>query len=152
MEISLGCLLTLKAKSATEHLFQNYKVASQVSHNSQTYAFAPFGFSGVVSNLQGDNLDAALVFPANAVTRAWAERALQELWTGVVTVVLLDEAGNVMRPLYGYTGSISSGGWDDGQIQLQMNTIVDAVQGSVPGRKMTRQLVGSVPITAAIRV
>jgi hypothetical protein len=152
MELNLGILLTLKEGSATQHTFQNYRLSADVTYDGVIYTFAPFSFSGVVSNMQGDNLDSGLVFPANALTRAWADEAISKGWLGFVKVMLLDDASNPVRPLYSYAGAITGGGWSQEGVQLQLNTIMDAVRGSIPGRKMNHQLVGNIPISAALRV
>ena len=152
MELNLGVLLTLKDQTTTQHTFQNYRVSNDVTYGGMVYGFAPFSFTGVMSNLEGDNLDAGLVFPANVLTRAWAEEAIRESWLGVVRVMLLDDTSEPIRQLYSYVGAITAGGWSQDGVQLQLNTIMDAVRGSIPGRKMNHQLVGNIPISAALRV
>ena len=149
-EINLGVLLTLDNNSS--YSFQNYKIGTNVSYSGRAYTFAPFSFSGAVSNLQGDNLDAGLIFVANKVTRAWAETAIDDGWVGVVQVMLLDEASAIQKALYTYTGKVASGGWNDTTIELSLNTVMDSVRGSIPGRRYNNQLIGNIPITAAISV
>ena len=149
-EINLGVLLTLNNNSSYQ--FQNYKVGTSISYSGAEYVFAPFSFTGAVSNLQGDNLDAGLVFACNAVTRAWAKSAVDEGWVGVVKVMLLKEDSSIEKMLYTYTGKVASGGWDDTRIELSLDTVMDSVRGSIPGRRMNHQLVGNIPITAAINV
>ena len=150
-ELNLGVLLRLNNNSS--YSFQNYKVTNdKVTYDGDDYVFAPFSFSGAVSNLQGDNLDAGLVFVSNAVTRAWAKDAINNGWIGVVRVMLLKEDSTIDKQLYSYTGKIASGGWDDTQVELSLNTVMDSVRGSIPGRRYTSQLVGEIPITAAVNV
>ena len=149
-EINLGVLLTLDNNNS--YRFQNYKVGTSIKHSGFEYVFAPFSFSGAVANLQGDNLDAGLVFPCNAVTRSWAQQAVDEGWVGVVNVMLLNENSSINRTLYSYTGKIASGGWNDTTIELSLNTVMDSVRGSIPGRRYNSQLVGEIPITASINV
>ena len=150
-ELNLGVLLRLNNNSS--YSFQNYKVTNDtVTYEEVNYVFAPFSFSGAVSNLQGDNLDAGLVFVSNAVTRAWANDAIKEGWIGVAQVMLLNDDSSINRQLYSYTGKIASGGWDDTQVELSLNTVMDSVRGSIPGRRYTSQLVGEIPITAAVNV
>ena len=149
-EINLGVLLALN--NNISYSFQNYSIATSVNYQGKAYGFAPFSFSGAVSNLQGDNLDAGLVFAANKVTRTWAETAIQDGWVGVVQVVLLDNASNIQKQLYSYTGKIAAGGWNDTTIELSLNTVMDSVRGTVPGRRYNGQLVGNIPITAGISV
>ena len=150
-ELNLGVLLRLNNNSS--YSFQNYKVTNtKVTYDGNDYVFAPFSFSGAVSNLQGDNLDAGLIFVSNAVTRAWAKDAINNGWIGVVRVMLLKEDSAIDKQLYSYTGKIASGGWDDTRIELSLNTVMDSVRGSIPGRRYTSQLVGEIPITAAVNV
>ena len=149
-EINLGVLLTLNNNSS--YSFQNYKVGTNVTYSGRAYTFAPFSFSGAVSNLQGDNLDAGLIFVANKVTRSWTEAAIDQGWVGFVQVLLLDEASSIQKVLYTYTGKVASGGWDDTRIERSLNTVMDSVRGSIPGRRYNNQLVGNIPITAAISV
>jgi len=151
-ELNLGVLLTLKDKSATRYRFQNYKVSTTVNYGGSSYTFAPFSFSGAVANIQGDNLDAGLVFASTKVTRTWADTAITDAWIGFVQVVLLKDDSSIQRVLYNYTGSISSGGWDQTRIELSLNSVMDAVRGTVPGRRLNAQLVGNIPITATINV
>jgi acetaldehyde dehydrogenase (acetylating) len=54
--------------------------------------------------------------------------------------------------LYSYWGSCSSGGWDETNIQMTLNSVLDAVQANVPGRRLHRWQVGSIPFTAQISV
>lgn len=152
MELNIGILLELKAQSETKYRFQNYRVGTDVTHEGHTWLFAPFSFTGVVSNLNGDNLDAGLVFPSTKITRAWAAEAMRDKWVGIVRVMLLEDNSDINRPLYPYTGVIASGGWDDTNVELNLNTIVDAVRGEIPGRVMNNQLVGNIPISASIRL
>ena len=150
-ELNLGVLLTLNNSST--YSFQNYKVTQDVvSYEGRTYVFAPFSFSGAIANLQGDNIDAGLIFVSNALTRSWAETALSEGWIGQVKVMLLRDDSTIEKQLYSYTGKIASGGWDDTSLELSLNTVMDSVRGTVPGRRYTNQLVGEIPITASVSV
>jgi len=60
--------------------------------------------------------------------------------------------GAVQRNLYQYWGSCSSGGWDETSLQISLNSVLDAVQANIPGRRLHRWQVGSIPFTAQIRV
>jgi hypothetical protein len=152
MELNLGHLLTLKAGASIRHQFQNFKISAAADYAGVSYGFAPFGFNGITASLSGDNFDASLIFPANKLTRSWAEEALRDSWIGTVQVMLLDEASTPVQRLHSYVGVIAAGGWDEKAVELQLNTVMDAVRGSIPGRRFTRQLVGNIPITANIRV
>jgi hypothetical protein len=152
MELNIGVLLELQTReSIVQHLFQNYKIGQTVQ-SSGTYQFAPFSFSGAVTNLEGDNIEAGLVFPGNKLTKTWAEQALREGWIAKAKIMLLDEDSNLVRMLYGYVGQVSSGGWDLNSVELSLSTVMDATRGTVPARRYIRQLVGRIPITSSINV
>ncbi|MBP04332.1 MAG: hypothetical protein CMA72_06065 [Euryarchaeota archaeon] len=152
MELNIGCLLTLQDNGATQYNFQNYTVRKSVVYGGATYTFAPFAFSGAISNIQGDNLDAGLQFQATKVTRTWAETAIVNNWVGTVTVVLLKDDSSIERVLYSYAGVVAAGGWQESTIELSLNSVMDAVRGTIPGRRMTHQLVGMIPVSANINV
>ena len=152
MELNLGIQLQLETRGgAIQYSLQNYKIGDTVTDGA-TYSFAPFQFSGSVTNLDGDNIEAGLVFPSNKVTRSWAEQALRESWVAKVQVKLLNDDSTVQSTLYSYTGAVSSGGWGEVQLELSLTGIMDATRASVPARKYIRELVGRIPITASLNV
>jgi len=152
MELNIGVLLTLEtSESVVQHLFQNYKIAQTVQSGG-SYQFAPFSFSGAVTSLEGDNIEAGLVFPANKLTKAWAEQALREGWIAKAQIMLLDETSAIVRPLYGYVGQVTSGGWNLTTVELSLSSVMDAARNTIPARAYIRQLVGRIPITSSINV
>ena len=150
MEYAYGHLLDIgPTGAAAQYRFQNYAI----NQNVNGYLFLPFSFGGAVATLQGDNLDATLQFANVDMTRSWITTALDNLWVAKVTTVLWDPAtGDVQRALYNYWGSCSNGGWNETTIQVTLNSVLDAVQANVPGRRLHRWQVGSIPFTAQIRV
>lgn len=150
MEYAYGHLLELgPTGQAAQYRFQNYAI----NQNVNGYLFLPFSFGGAVATLQGDNLDATLQFANKDITLSWVTQALSEVWVAKVTTVLWEPStGQVQRNLYQYWGSCASGGWSETTIQVSLNSIVDAVQGNIPARRLHRWLVGSIPFTAQIRV
>jgi hypothetical protein len=143
MEYAYGHLLDIgPSGQAAQYRFQNYAI----NRNVNSYLFLPFSFGGAVATLQGDNLDATLQFANIEMTRAWIVDALDNLWVAKVTTVLWEPStGAVQRTLY-------NGGWDEANIQVSLNSVLDAVQTNVPGRRLHRWQVGSIPFTAQIRV
>ena len=152
MELNIGVLLTLEtSESIVQHLFQNYKIGQTVQSGG-SFQFAPFSFSGAVTSLEGDNIEAGLVFPANKLTKAWAEQALREGWIAKAQIMLLNDESAIVRPLYSYVGQVTGGGWDLSAVELSLSSVMDAARGTVPARSYIRQLVGRIPITSSINV
>jgi len=150
MEYAYGHLLEVgPTGQAARYRFQNYAI----NQNINGYLFLPFSFGGAVATLQGDNLDTTLQFANKDITRSWVTEALSAVWVAKVTTVLWEPStGQVQRNLYQYWGSCASGGWNETAIQVNLNSVLDAIQGNIPGRRLHRWLVGSIPFTAQIRV
>jgi|TARA_B100000085_G_C18412605_1_gene459255 hypothetical protein len=150
MEFVYGHLLEVgRSGQLNQFKFQNYAVGQNVDE----YTFLPFGFGGAMATLQGDNLDATLQFANTQITRNFVVEALDNTYVAKVSTVLWNSSTYaVERTLYEYFGACASGGWDEASIQVKLNSVLDAVQTNVPGRRLRRQQVGNIPFTAQVRV
>lgn len=143
MQYALGHFLDLSSRlSSTVLRFQNFYAGETVDER----LFLPFGFSGTTTNRQADNLEATLVFPNNELSRSWAMQVLDEGWAAYVEVYLMDPDDSSKRnQLYGYTGQVMGGGWDETALNLRLGTVLDAVEGNIPNRVLHRGIVGKIP-------
>jgi hypothetical protein len=152
--LAIGNYLELVPRSGSDYRFQNFHIGKiGVYRGNSDYSFLPFGFSGITVNRQGDNVDAELVFPNNAISRPWATQAIQERWEARIRTVRVDPDNiNEAELLFPYVGLVSSGGWDDTALTLRLNTVLDAVGTEVPHRALTENLVGPLPVTSNVRL
>ena len=149
MEFAIGNFLELKSAGGTVSRWQNF----WIKENVDGYSFIPFGFSGVTTNRQGDNIDATLVFPNNELSRQWALEATQNKWVAVVQVFLFNPDNKAQRTLlHRYVGQITSSGWAETAINIRLNTLLDAVGAEVPARRLSQRLVGYVPTSSNIQL
>lgn len=149
MELACGQFLDFTSGNGTIYRWQNF----WIKENVEGYSFIPFGFSGLTTNRQGDNIDATLVFPNNELSRQWALLATQEKWLAKVQVLLFDPDDKTKRtPLHNYVGQVSASGWGDTAINLRLNTLLDAVGSDIPARRLTQSLVGFVPTSSNIQL
>jgi|TARA_B100000035_G_scaffold264344_1_gene236352 hypothetical protein len=150
MEFVYGHLLEVgRSGQLNQFKFQNYAVGQNVGD----YSFLPFGFGGAMATLQGDNLDATVQFANTEIARNFVVEALDNTYVAKVSTVLWNSSTYaVERTLYEYFGACSSGGWDEASIQIKLNSVLDAVQANIPGRRLRRQQVGNIPFTAQVRV
>jgi hypothetical protein len=148
---ALGQYLTL---TGTQNMyFQNYWVNQDVLWENNTYGFLPFAFSGATTTKSGDNQPANLVFPNNALARGWTETAIRDRWLARCRVMLIDTtAPNAPTQLVNYVAQIISGSWSDQAIEVRLASVLDAVGADVPRKKLTKQLVGNLPVTANVRI
>lgn len=142
----------------TEIRLQNFWINQSAIWNDpefdidQTHLFAPFGFSGITVNRQGDNVDTELVFPKNPLSLAFADTAIQEGWTAVIRVVWVKNYDPTVAPtlLHRYEGQVSAGMWDEATIGLKLNSVLNAVDAQIPARSLQQLLVGNVPFTGQL--
>ena len=152
--------LTLRSETTLgDYKFQNYWINEDAPFfNIETgvpayFGFLPFIFSGMTVTKSGENQDATLTFPNNELSRGWAETAVQERYLANVRTVLVDPTDkNNYTLINQYIGQIVTATWDSTALQLSMASILDAVGNDVPRKRLTQQLVGSLPLTTRIRV
>lgn len=152
MEFRIGNLLTFEANNQIKFAFQNYRINSTLSEPLTTYSFLPFGFSGVTVNRTGDNTEASLLFPNNAISKSWGVEAIRDKWIARVTTIIFPDPSNLdqFSQLSIYIGKVSEGGWDSTALQLNLNTVIDAVGADIPTRRLTQKLIGSIPVTSSV--
>jgi len=148
---AFGQYLTLVGSQTLR--FQNYWIGENVSYGGNTFGFLPFAFSGATVTKSGDNQPASLAFPNNALARGWAETAIRDQWLVTCQVMLINpDDRNSPTLLSTYTAQIVSGNWSDTGIEIRMASVLDAVGADVPRKKLTKQLVGNLPVTSNVRL
>ena len=149
MEFGHGQYLELLKDGSVVVRWQNF----WIKENINGYSFIPFGFSGLTTNRQGDNIDATLVFPNNELSRQWALEATQQKWIAKVRVMMFDPADKQNETvLHNYVGQVSASGWGETAINLKLNTLLDAVGADIPARRLTQKLVGYIPTSSNIQL
>jgi len=151
MEFNYGHLFEVGPAGQPSYFFQNFRIGDQINYDNKAYLYLPFAFGGAVASLKGDNLDATVQLANTEITRNWATQAIENLWVAKVTTVLWSEA-NIARALYSYWGVAATGNWDESNIQVTLNSVLDAVDANIPARKITRNSVGNIPFTSSVRV
>jgi hypothetical protein len=132
-QITVGHKLTLNGTT-----YQNYTLGAG--------DFLPFGFSGVVCNRAGDNVEASLTFPNNALSQSFINTLIKN--RTVVSVAEIVDG----REIYSYVGQAVSGSVSDDAVSLQLSSVLDAVSTEVPWRFLTEDEVGPLPMNANVRI
>ena len=153
-QYAFGHALRIKQGENTEYRFQNFFINQQITHQSDSYTFVPFGFSGVTVNRTGDGLEATVVFPNNELSRAWGVNAINQNWVMEVDVLIIDDDAKdgPHNIVHSYTGQVVGGQWDEVSLNLQLSTVLDAVGTDVPRRSLTQRMVGNLPISNSVRL
>ena len=150
---SLAYYLNIRSPdSTTIYRFQNFYIGEDATFNSNTFGFLPFGFSGTTVTKGADNEPAVLVFPNNSLTRSWIETAVAEYWVCHVRTLLVNaDDKSDTRLLSRYFSQIVGAAWDSSAVQLELASVLDAVGVDLPRKRLTQQLVGSLPVTSSVR-
>tara|TARA_Y100000004_G_scaffold176945_1_gene217998 strand:- start:230 stop:712 length:483 start_codon:yes stop_codon:yes gene_type:complete len=157
-QFAFGHVVTIKANKKTQFRYQNFFIGQKITHNSEEYQFAAFGFSGVTVNRTGDGLEATLVFPNNELTRKWAVKAIDNSYLVEVEVLIIEDADPSTGPtadhttVHSYVGQVTGGQWDNVSLNLELSSVLDAVGTDVPRRSLTQKLVGNLPISNNVRL
>ena len=158
--LAFGHYLTLRSKTTLgDYKFQNYWVGEDApfftldTNRRVEFGFLPFAFSGVTITKSGDNQPASLSFPNNELSRSFATIAVQDEYLANVRTVLIDPNDKEGYTLINqYIGQIVSAKWDSSALTLELASVFDAVGADVPRKRLTRQLVGHLPLTSSVRV
>lgn len=158
--LAFGHYLTLRSPTTLgDYKFQNYWVGENAPFfNVDTgarveFGFLPFAFSGVTITKSGDNQPATIAFPNNELSRPFATIAVQDEYLANVRTVLIDPSDKEGYTMINrYIGQIVSAKWDSTALTLELASVFDAVGADVPRKRLTRQLVGHLPLTSAVRV
>ena len=178
---SVGHFLRLiNDKNSVQYRFQNFYIQENVritepsrpSDSKRVYSFVPFGFSGLSSSRQGDLEPASLVFHSNDISRAYLLEALggyegagtetgnpekaYKAYTAEVDVCLLPNDAEPLddrqTTLFTYVGRATNGGWNANSLVIELTSVIDAVQDSIPTLTLQQKLVGSLPMTSSVNI
>jgi hypothetical protein len=157
-QYAFGHAIRITQNGENVERFQNFFINKVISHSGRDYKFAPFGFSGVTVNRSGDGLESTLVFPNNELTRSWAVTAIETRHIIEVDVLLIEDSDPQSGPntahniVHSYVGQVTGGQWDNVSLNLELSSILDAVGTDFPRRSLTQAIVGSLPVSNAVRL
>lgn len=169
MELAVGQYMGLRSPDgASIYRFQNFwsdyetykDVKLTIPLGSGTasvkHEFLPFTFSGISIDRQGDLREASLILPNNSLTIGWVDTIVINRWYITVRTVLMNSTTTpsdaASQILFTYVGVATGATWDDTTVNVTVSSVLDAVGSDVPTRRVTRSVVGSIPLTAGVRL
>lgn len=136
------------------HRYQNYFVNETVrwpTNNSPDYVFAPFRTEGSVSNLGGDNTIVQVLFPNIEVAVRLVEQGNgNRLGRLTLTTVWLNQNDQPLPRTYQERYIGIGAAFSETTIELRFRSAMDSVGAQFPARRLTRNLVGILPMSADI--
>jgi phage-related protein len=150
-EIRICNFFDLETATGKRHFYQNYFIAESKSFLGQSYDFAPFQADGALANLNGDNQQLRVLFPAQElVVRLVEEGDGNRLSVLKLTTLWTNATGSLNGTQYtDYFVGISAG-FSDSTVELRFRSSMDSVGSSFPARTLTTDNVGVLPLNAEL--
>lgn len=134
--------------------YQNFFVGETRVYDSVNYYFAPYGISGLASSRNGDVPQATLIAACNQITVPLFSQVVLNRWLLEIKTVAIKinedrtftESGTISQELWACTGGTS----DSERVSITLSSPINAVDKQVPGRVLTRAMVGAIPPTGQI--
>jgi hypothetical protein len=141
----------LQTRDGRTHRYQNYFVGQSSQFLSERYEFAPFRAEGAIAALNGDNQQLQILFPhieyALVLVEAGDGNRLSEL---ELNTTWLDATGTITgSPVTDYYIGLGAS-FSETTIELRFRSAIDSVGSAFPGRTLTRQLVGPLPLNSEL--
>lgn len=147
-EIRIAQFFRLITANGKPHFFQNYFVSESRPYLGESYDFAPFKAEGSMASLNGENQQLRILFPNIKYGLQLVEQGEgNRLSTLQLTTVWLDANGSIITPLSDFYVGVGAA-FSDTTIELRFRSAIDSVGSEFPGRTLTRELVGPLPLNA----
>ena len=149
-EIRIAQYFKLTTSTGNVHRYQNYFIGTTSTYLSESYDFAPFRAEGALATLNGDNQQLQVLFPhieyALRLVEAGDGNRLSQLQ---LTSAWLTASGSITSTTTDYYIGLGAS-FSEITIELRFRSAVDSVGSAFPGRTLTRQLVGPLPLNSEL--
>ena len=132
--------------------FQNGRhVAIGTSPND--FQYLSFIYQGATRNRSGDNMTASLVLANNELSMNYAQQMVINKYHLKIETWLMDNDFEKIpnKQLTEENWLASSMSYDPETIEIILSSAIDAVGANAPDRVLTRDIVGSLPLTGSLQ-
>ena len=135
--------------------YQNFFIGEARTYGGIKYFFAPFMVAGTASTRGGDVGQSALIMPPSDLSVGMAADAITNRWlVEVSTVRITATEGQTITEDTTYSTEIWSctagSSRPHESIRIELSSPLDAARATIPGRVLSRYMVGAVPPTGQI--
>lgn len=135
------------------HRYQNYFIGETRTLEGQDYLFAPFQASGTTASLGGDNQNLQVLFPHTDYALRLVEEGSGNRLSELTLTTIWLKANNTpidgKEPIQEFFVGMGAS-FSDTTIELRFRTALDSAGSEFPGRKLSRDLVGPLPLNAEL--
>ena len=130
--------------------YNNGVPGQSVRYNGQNYDYLSFVYQGAAKNRTGDNLEAQLVLSVNPISTDLARDAVKNNYMVRVYSMVMNDNNTVQKLLTEENWLAASMTYDNETLEIVLSSAIDAVGANAPTRVLTKDLVGSLPVTGNI--
>ena len=139
------------SRGHVQYVYQNSQPGQLIKYRGVEYPYLPFIYQGAAKNRSGDNLESSLILSSNAISMDYAAQAAQNRWNVRVDSCSMNPVDfTVGRTLTTEHWIAASMSYELETVEVLLSSSIDAVGASAPTRSLTRNLVGSLPVTGQV--
>ena len=131
--------------------WQNFFTEGQVTFAGNTYQLLPFNYQGAQKTKSGDNISSQLTLPANSLTLNWVQSAVNNGWQVNVKTYQLTDSYQPGSLLGDETWMATGLTYNTQAVEMELSSAIDAIGAQAPNLRISREAVGALPSTGAIR-
>ena len=115
------------------------------------FQYLSFIYQGATRNRSGDNMTSSLILANNELSMNYAQQIVINKYHIKVETWLMTEAFERNKELTEETWLAATMSYDPETIELVLSSAIDAVGANAPDKVLTRNLVGSLPVTGSLQ-
>lgn len=147
----IGNFVTFTDTAEGKTRYQNFFSQGQKDFEGQTYQLLPFNYQGAQKTKSGDNISSQLTLPANPITLNWVQSAVNNGWQVNVKTYQLTDAYDPYLLLGDETWIATGLTYNTQAVEMELSSAIDAIGAQAPNLRISREAVGALPTTGAIR-
>ena len=134
--------------------FQNGRhepIGTQDPSVQGNFQYLSFIYQGATRNRSGDNMTSSLILANSELSMNYAQQIVINKYHIKVETWLMTEAFEQQKQLTEETWLAATMSYDPETIELVLSSAIDAVGANAPDKVLTRNLVGSLPVTGSLQ-
>ncbi len=146
--IRIAQFFKLRTSAGTVRRCQNYFIAETKTFQGESYGFAPFQADGALASLNGENQQLRVLFPSlEVVIRLVEEGDGNRLSVLRLTTAWLSGSDQIVTTFNDFFIGIGAT-YNEETVELRFRSSMDSVGAAFPGRTLTSDNVGILPLNA----
>jgi hypothetical protein len=148
----IGNYVTFTDTANGKTRYQNFFSEGEATLAGEKYQLLPFNYQGAQKTKSGDNISSQLTLPANPITLNWVQSAVNNGWQVNVKTYQLNDITYTPDLLLSDETWIATGlTYNTQAVEMELSSAIDAIGAQAPNLRISREAVGALPSTGAIR-